>query len=248
MTIAFSAGGLEGGDLQRVESAPGVADHPDRAGAPLLPRQPADDLGAVVELRRQVLVGQDAVGVAGAPHVHPDAGIAMAGDVRMHVRVAEGRDVPPPVGDVLEDRGNRVLLRVPRYPHPRRQPEPAGQRDPEGLDLADLARETRDSDRHVPPRCSGIVDGFVDPQGSLASCERLRESLRARLREGDPPRPASSAPSSQKEGWQSSRDRPILVSAMPRAWTLRAHGLGAHDRGRAVAGPCRSGAWRAAKG
>ena len=67
-----------GGDLERVEAAPGVAHHADAAGAPRLGGEPGDDLHRVVLLERQVLVGEDAVRVAAAAHVDPDAGVAVA--------------------------------------------------------------------------------------------------------------------------------------------------------------------------
>ncbi len=48
-----------GGDLERVEAAPRLADHADSACAPRLAGEPADHLDAVLLLARQVLVLED---------------------------------------------------------------------------------------------------------------------------------------------------------------------------------------------
>ena len=61
---ALSAGGPAGGDLQRVEPAPGLAHHAHRAGAPRLRGDPADCLHRIVLLLLEVLVEQNAVGIA----------------------------------------------------------------------------------------------------------------------------------------------------------------------------------------
>jgi hypothetical protein len=52
-------------------------------------------LGDVGQLLRQVLVGQDAVGVARSPLVDPDAGVAVAGDPRIPALPPARRDRGP---------------------------------------------------------------------------------------------------------------------------------------------------------
>ena len=81
----------QGRDLEGVEPTPGAADHADLARAPGLRRDPRDQLLAVVELLRRVLVVHQPVGIAGAAHVDAEARVAVAGrssgasDRRRHV-------------------------------------------------------------------------------------------------------------------------------------------------------------------
>ena len=97
-----------GGDLQAVEAAPGDADHPHLARAEVLRGKPRDDLDAVGLLEREVLVLQDAVGVARTAEVDPRRGVAVAGEIGVHRLVVHRRVVILAVGDVLEDRRYRA--------------------------------------------------------------------------------------------------------------------------------------------
>src|SRR4029079_17557867 len=65
------------GNLQRIEGPPGLTHHADLAGAPGLSSDPGDNLDGVVLLLQQILVMQDAVRIARAPHIHPDRRIAV---------------------------------------------------------------------------------------------------------------------------------------------------------------------------
>src|SRR5262249_59891209 len=98
------------GDLERVEAAPRLAHHPDRARAPRLGSEPADDRDAVVELLLVVLVQQEAVRVARAAHVDAHRGIAVPGAVAVHRLLPPPRPGPPAVGEVLEEGGHGRAL------------------------------------------------------------------------------------------------------------------------------------------
>ncbi len=143
-------------DLERVEAAPGVADHADAATAPRLLSEPLDRRCALVQFLRQVLVGHDAVAVAGAAHVDPDGDIAVAGEPPVHRRVADGRELTFSIRQVFEDRGvarGRSRARVLGQEDPRRHPvRRARHRQPGVLDLADVMRQITDDAHDDPPR------------------------------------------------------------------------------------------------
>jgi hypothetical protein len=67
--MALSAGGFARGDLQRVEAAPGNAEHADLAGAPALPRDPGDDFQRVVLLLLRVFIEHQAVAESPLPRM-----------------------------------------------------------------------------------------------------------------------------------------------------------------------------------
>src|SRR5207245_5799701 len=119
-----------GGDLERIEAPPGLAHHPDRAGAPRLGREPLDDSDAVLELLLVVLVEENAARVARAAHVDAHGRVAVPGEVAMHRLVPGAREVALAVRDVLEDRGHRRARRVGGQPEARREPAPVAERDP----------------------------------------------------------------------------------------------------------------------
>ena len=101
-------------DLQRVEAAPGDAHHADRAAAPGLRGEPGDHLDGVGLLLRQIFVGEQPVGIAGAAHVDAHRRIAVAGELGMHLAVAQHRAVAAPIGQIFEDRRHRIAaLRPP---------------------------------------------------------------------------------------------------------------------------------------
>ena len=137
-----------GGDLEGVEAAPGDAPHAELPVAPGLLGDPGEDLDGVVLLLLRVFVGDDAVAVPRAPHVHPDGRVAEAGEVGLALGVANGRSVGLAVREVLEDRRHRVVLGVLGQPDPRGEARPVGEVEPGVLDLADATRKVRPDRRH----------------------------------------------------------------------------------------------------
>ncbi len=129
--------------LERVEPAPGDPEHPDRPGAPGLGGEPGDHLDGVGLLEGRVLVEQHAVRLAAPSHVDAHAPVAVAGEVGVPRRIRAGRSVALAVGDVLEQRRNRLGLGVLGKPDPRRQAASVRERDPLVLDHADRAGKAR---------------------------------------------------------------------------------------------------------
>ncbi len=114
------------GDLQAVEPAPGDADHPHRSRAPRLRGKPVDDLHPVVELLLEVFVGENAVGLPASPEVHAHRGIAEPGDIWVMADVALCGEIALSVGDVLENRRDRIGIRIDGQPHARGKPRAVG--------------------------------------------------------------------------------------------------------------------------
>ena len=142
---ALSAGGRTGRHLEAVEAAPGDAHHADRTRCTRpdrrsrrwpRPRRSCSCFG--------VFVVHQAVGLAVAAHVDPEAGIAVTGEIGMGQCVPSGGAVALAVGQVLQDRRDRALLRICRQPDPRRQTAAVRERDPAVLDLPNGAREVID--------------------------------------------------------------------------------------------------------
>src|SRR5438128_10200774 len=75
-------------NLKSIEAAPGDSHHPDDAAAPGLRRQPSDHLDAIVLLLLCVLVEQQATRLAATAKIDANAGVAVAGQRRMRLRVA----------------------------------------------------------------------------------------------------------------------------------------------------------------
>ena len=132
--------GLQGGELQGVEAAPGDAGHPHRSAAPAPARQPVDDLDPVLLLARQILVQEQPFGFPAAADIDPHAGIALGRDPGMHPDIAIDGPVALAIGDHLQDRRDRPLLGIFGQPDLRRHPHAIGQRDIEVLDQPDAAR------------------------------------------------------------------------------------------------------------
>ena len=131
-------------DLQRVEAAPGDAHHADRAAAPGLRGEPGDHLDGVGLLLRQIFVGEQAVGIAGAAHVDAHGRHSRG---RRNRHASGGRAAPCRRGaDRADIRGSPApdrSLGVLRQPDRRGKPRAVGKHDPFGRDGADAARETR---------------------------------------------------------------------------------------------------------
>ncbi len=122
------------GDLEPGEPAPRVADHPDAPVAPGLLREPGDDLDGVVLLLGEVLVVDQAVGVARAADVDAHAGEAALGPPGVARLVALARAVGAAVGDRLQDHRRRARADVVGQPDPRRQAAAVGERDPDRVE------------------------------------------------------------------------------------------------------------------
>src|SRR5262249_28765834 len=90
--------------------APGDSHHPDDAAAPGLRRQPSDHLHAIILLLLCVLVGQQATRLAATAKIDANAGVAVAGQIGMRERVPLVSPVALAIGEIFQDRGNRVLL------------------------------------------------------------------------------------------------------------------------------------------
>ena len=129
------------GDLQAVEAAPRDAHHAHLAGAPGLLRQPGDHVAAVLQFLCGVFVVHQALGVAIAAHVHPHAGIPVAGQIGVGQRIAHMGTVPFAVGQVFQDHRHRLLPGVGRHPDACGQLCAVGQGDEEVGGFADFARE-----------------------------------------------------------------------------------------------------------
>ena len=106
----------------------------------------ASTSSGVVLFLGEVLVEQNALGVAAAAQVDPHARVAVSGEVRMPGRVADRRPVALAVGDVLEQGGHRVAFGVLGEPDLGGEPAAVRKRDPLVLDHADgPGKSARDS-------------------------------------------------------------------------------------------------------
>jgi hypothetical protein len=127
-------------DLQSVEAAPGDADHADRAGAPFLLSEPGDHLEPVVLLLLGILVVENAVAVTRATDIDTHARVAETGIVGMGIGVPLGGSVTLAIGQILEDRRNRVILRIDWQPDLGSEPRAILQRNKHVAHDLDLAR------------------------------------------------------------------------------------------------------------
>nr|WP_263433867.1 hypothetical protein [Chromohalobacter salexigens] len=153
---------LARGHLQRIEAAPGNAQHADAAAAPGLLGEPGDRGDDVVLLAGQVFVFQHAVRVTAAAQIDAQRGVAVAGEVGMHALVVGTGGIPLAVGNALDDRGDGMGLGVGRPPHSCRESAAVGQRNEQCRFLDDRVREVT----HFP----GI--GLASTRKHGASCRR----------------------------------------------------------------------------
>ena len=123
--------------LQAGGPAPRRAHHAHGAVAPGLRRNPLDDLRRVVQLLGPIHVGHQALGVAGAPHVDPHAGVAVTREEGVVALVADAHHVAFPVRDVLEHGRGRLPCRCLRQPQARRKANSVANRYPAMLDFPD---------------------------------------------------------------------------------------------------------------
>src|SRR4029079_13177103 len=120
--------------LKSIEATPRNPHHPDRAAAPGLRGQPVDDFEAVALLLLGIFVEQETARFPAAPDVDAHARIAVAGQVGMRERVPFIGAIALAVWQILQDRGNRISLRVVWQPNPGGQRRAVLQRDQRVLD------------------------------------------------------------------------------------------------------------------
>jgi len=130
---------------------PGDADHADRTAAPWLGREPGDHLDRVVLLLLQIFAQEHTFAVAAAADVHPDRGIAMAGEIGMREVIALGRAVPAPVRQIFQDRRHRIAIGLDRPPDSSGQMNPVRKRDPDIVEHANLLWKLLDDTHARPP-------------------------------------------------------------------------------------------------
>ena len=85
----------------------------------------------------QILILENTLGFAGTPDVHPHGSIAVTGIPRVGQFIAVTGAVTLAVGQVLEDRRNRLVSGVLRQPDAGRQPGAVRQFNPRVLDDLD---------------------------------------------------------------------------------------------------------------
>ncbi len=146
-----------GRNLKSIEPAPGDSHHPDNPAAPGLRRQPGYHLHAIVLLLLCILVEQQAVRLAAPSNVHANAGVAVSGQIGMSQRVSFIGSVALAVWEVLEDRGNRLLLGILGQPDAGRQHRTVFQRDQRVLDHPHRSGKSRDNHRTLPSDSSSSM-------------------------------------------------------------------------------------------
>ena len=132
-----------GRDLEPVEAAPRDADHPDAPVHHGCCSSHASTSSRVVLLLRQVLVQQDALGVAAAAQVDAHAGVAVPRQVAVTRVVGRERRFVLAVRDVLEDGRDRLRLGSLGQPEARRQAHAVAHRHPHVAHDADRLSATR---------------------------------------------------------------------------------------------------------
>ena len=124
-------------DLQAVEAAPRNTDHADRAVAPILRRQPGDDLHRIILFAAVILVLDQAFAIARTGNVNARRGVTVSGEPVMRLVIADAGTVAAAVGDILEDTRD-FEWPVPRQQQPGRQLAAIRHGDPGDLDILDL--------------------------------------------------------------------------------------------------------------
>ncbi len=162
--------GREGRDLERVEAAPGDAEHADLAVAPGPVRQPVHHLDPVGRFGRRVRVRGQTLAVAVPADVHPDGGVAVARVPGVALVVTRGRPVGQAVRQVFEERRDGLVGE--RAPHPRVEQGSVRERDAEVL-MGRLVGEGR-TDTRVHRESPSRREG---PDGQGAASTSIRDTL-----------------------------------------------------------------------
>ena len=132
--------------------------------------------GAVGQFLLGVLVLHQAFGLAVASDIDPHAGIAVPGEVGMHHLVAGRRAIALAIGQVFQDRRNRVVFGIGRQPHPRRQSAAVRQSNHPVLNLPHPARQLPNLTHPQPPEIGSWSDSLRTSGASIASlAARSRE-------------------------------------------------------------------------
>ena len=124
-------------DLQRVETTPADAHHPDGSAAPRLLGDPSDDGFAIGQFGLRVLVFVETIGITCAAHVDTNAGVAGAGESGVRRLVAGRCPVAAAVRQQLQHRGRRHGRDVGGQPQAGGQTGPSGNLDPRRFDHLD---------------------------------------------------------------------------------------------------------------
>src|SRR5262249_56230790 len=116
---------------------------PAAAPAPGFPPHPPDPLAALILPFLAVSAGQKARALATTSKIDANAGVAVAGEIGMRLRVPLVGPIALAVGKILQDRRDRVPFSVVRQPDARRQRRAVLQRDQRVLDNAHGAWKRR---------------------------------------------------------------------------------------------------------
>src|SRR5215472_9171264 len=116
----------------------------------MIPTTPLHQGCAAILLWFCVLVEQQATRLAATAKIDANAGVAVAGEIRMRLRVPLVGPIALAVGEILEDRRDRVLFGVIGQPDAGRQRRAVLQRDQRMLDNAHRAWKRRHNHRDTP--------------------------------------------------------------------------------------------------
>ena len=143
--IAFSAGGrciATWSELKPPQEMPIIPTLPLHQGCC---RDPGDRRDQVGLLRRRVFVVGQALGIAGAAQVDPQARIAVAGEIGIHLLVAALQPIALAIRQAVDDRRHRISR---RHPPATTSAPPAGRRPFIGIHRFSTQRMGRGNSRH----------------------------------------------------------------------------------------------------
>ena len=100
-------------------------------------------------LLRQIFIQEQTVRIAGAAHVDANGGVAVPGEIGVHLAVAQHGSVPPPIRQIFEDRRHWRVEGIVGQPDRRRKAGAVGKGDPFRRNRPHLAGEVfADRDVH----------------------------------------------------------------------------------------------------
>ena len=147
ITIVYEADADDGlqrprsscGNLEGVESGPGLALHTDISVAPWLCSNPVDGIDGIVLFLLQILIVETAVGFAGTAHVHADNVVSHSSEVSVHRFVSASHTVSLTIWLGFEDGWQRFIGLW--FPHTCRTSASVGHRYPDIFNDLPLIRE-----------------------------------------------------------------------------------------------------------